>query len=409
MAGTDDDFSTYIPFTLPGEMVRATIAAKRGDGWAGVADAILTPSPQRVAAPCPHFGTCGGCVLQHWEAGPYGAWKVGQLEAALRRAGFGDTPLEPLVTPSPGLRRRIDLAVRRHPGGVTLGLHRHRSADVVDLSTCLVLAPALVALFAPLRELLRRLNGLKREASAVINLLDTGPDILLRLDGPLSTPDRTLLAAFANTHGAPRITTSSGAGLPETACLLRPPVIEFSGVNVTPPPGAFLQASADGQAAIIAAVLAGLPAKLSTKAKVAELYAGCGTLTFALAQRARVAAYEGDAPAAASLKAAADAAMLTGRVTVERRDLARQPLAAKEFKPFAAVVLDPPHGGAAVQVAQIAASGVARVIYVSCNPAALNRDALTLKQAGYKLLSATPIDQFRWSARLESVCVFIKT
>jgi 23S rRNA (uracil1939-C5)-methyltransferase len=178
--------------------------------------------------------------------------------------------------------------------------------------------------------------------------------------------------------------------------------MSFAGVAMAPPPGAFLQASASGERAIVAAVLAALPAK----GRIAELYAGCGTLTFALSNRARVAAWEGDAASASALRAAANRAGLAGRIEVVQRDLARQPLQARELSGFAAVVLDPPLAGAAAQTAQIAAARPPVVIYVSCNPATLSRDARLLRQANYHLKAATPIDQFLWSARLESVCVF---
>ncbi|MBU6499198.1 MAG: RsmD family RNA methyltransferase, partial [Rhodospirillales bacterium] len=143
-------------------------------------------------------------------------------------------------------------------------------------------------------------------------------------------------------------------------------------------------------------------------AAIGELYAGSGTLSFALAAHARVIAYEGDATACAALRAGVNAARLAGRITAHQRDLTRQPLTAKELAPFAAVVLDPPHAGAAAQLPTLAASGVRRIIYVSCNPAALARDGAVLRGAGYRLLAASPIDQFLWSARLESVCVFAR-
>ena len=205
-----------------------------------------------------------------------------------------------------------------------------------------------------------------------------------------------------------RIAWAQGDDLAEIAAQLRPATATFAGVAVSPPPGAFLQASAEGEAAIVAAVLAGLPERLPPRARIAELFAGCGTLTFPLAACARVAAFEGDVAAVAALSDAANHAALAGRVEARRRDLARQPLSSAELSAFSAVVLDPPHAGAAAQVAQIAASGVARVIYVSCNPAALARDAALLRNAGYRILSAQPIDQFLWSARLESVVVFAR-
>jgi 23S rRNA (uracil1939-C5)-methyltransferase len=252
------------------------------------------------------------------------------------------------------------------------------------------------------------LTALRREAAIICNRLDTGPDVLLRTDAEPNASDRSRLAAFAEAHGVRRITWARGDGMPETAVLTEAPRIRFAGTDVTPPPGAFLQATADGERAIVAAILAGFPDKLPHRARVADLYAGCGALTFALAARARVAAYEGDAAALGALRAAVNGGGLAGRIEPHHRDLARQPLSAKELSAFAAVVLDPPYAGAAPQIAQIAASDVARVIYVSCDPAALARDAAVLRGAGYALLAATPIDQFLWSARLESVCVFAR-
>jgi 23S rRNA (uracil1939-C5)-methyltransferase len=397
--------TVYLPGTLPGELVLAHPTQKRGDGWAATAE-LLSTSPERAAPPCHHFGVCGGCALQHWEDAAYLAWKTGLLATALARAGYSDTPAPTIRTP-PYARRRIDLAIQRNGATLLLGLHARRSAEIVDLQACPVLHPTLFALIAPLRTLLRSLNGLRRGGSAILNLLDSGPDLLLRLDAPLSTPDRSRLAAFAAAHRLPRITAAVGDGRHETAAQQHPPTTSFSGISVIPPPGAFLQASAEGEAAIIAAIIAGLP-KLAGKARIAELYAGCGTLTFALAKHARVAAYEGDIEAHAALRQAANSQGLAGRVEALRRDLTRQPLSPKELAGFAAVVLDPPHNGAVAQAALIAASSVARIIYVSCNPATLGRDAKLFRDAGYKLLAATPIDQFLWSPRLESVTIFGK-
>jgi len=303
---------------------------------------------------------------------------------------------------APGERRRMDLAARRTRHGIALGLHRQRSTEVVDLTTCLVLHPTLVALLPPLRDLLARCQGLRREASVIANLLDSGPDVLLRTDAALQLADRLRLTEFARTHALPRIAWALGDDEPEPIAVLHPATTSLAGVPVAPPPGAFLQASASGEAAIVESVCNALPAK----GPVAELFAGCGTITFALAQRTRVSAWEGDAASAAALRSAANHARLAGRVEVIQRDLVRQPLQAKELARFSAVVLDPPFAGAAAQMAQIAAAKTPVVIYVNCNPATLSRDARLLRQAGYRLHSATPIDQFLWSARLESVAVF---
>jgi 23S rRNA (uracil1939-C5)-methyltransferase len=402
-----DGAPLYLPGALPGEVVLARPTQARGEGWSGVVEAVPQPSAEREAAPCRHFGACGGCALQHWQDAGYRRWKTDLLRAALRRAGYESTPA-PLAGTPRGSRRRMDLGLRRQDRAVVVGLHAPHGGSLVDLRACVVLHPTLFALLAPLRTLLRGLSALRREGAAVVNLLESGPDLLLRLEAPPNNADRAQLAAFAAAHGLPRIACAAGNAPAETACLLRPATTRLAGIVVAPPPGAFLQATAEGESAIIEAMLAGLPEKLVPKARIAELYAGCGTLSFALARRARVAAFEGDAGAAACLQAAANAAGLAGRIETTRRDLARQPLMAKELAPFAAVVLDPPHAGAAAQTAQIAASGVARVVYVSCNPAALARDAHMLRQAGYRLIATTPVDQFLWSARLESVSVFAR-
>ncbi|MBN8873686.1 MAG: class I SAM-dependent RNA methyltransferase [Rhodospirillales bacterium] len=406
LAQSPDGTRFFVPLTLPGETVHARPVSPRAGGWGAVAETIVTPSPDRVSPPCQHFGACGGCTLQHWRDTPYLAWKTGLLETALRRAGYDTPPLRPPIASGARERRRMDLAVHRTAQGVILGLHRLRAAEVVDLATCHVLIPSLVALLAPLRTLLAGLSGLRRQGSVVANLVEGGADLLLRTDAALTAADRQALAGFARAHGVPRITWAEGTGTPEPAVLLRPATITLSGIAVDLPPGGFLQATARGEAAIVAAVLDGLPERLPQRARIAELYAGSGTLTFALAQRAGVAAWEGDAAAAAALRTAARRAGLEGRIAVTPRDLARQPLQPNELSGFAAVVLDPPHDGAAAQIPAIAGSGVSRIVYVSCNPAALGRDAAQLRAAGWALRSVQPIDQFVWSARLEAVAVF---
>ena len=405
IAALADGTPLYVPGTLPGECARVRPLVRRGEGWAAAAERLLSMSPERQPPACPHFGPCGGCRLQHWQDAPYRAWKAELLAAALRRAGFAPT-LAPLVPSAPGARRRMDLAVRREGRSVRLGLHAMRAGEVVDLTACPVLHPALFALIAPLRALLGGLRLLRREGAVVANLLEGGADLLLRTDAEPGPADRAALVRFAEAHGVGRVAWARGDGPTEALCLLRPPVAMLSGVAVRPPPGAFLQASAAGEAAIVAGVLGGLPARLSARARIVELYAGCGTLSFALASRARVLACEGDAEAAAALREAANTHGLAGRITVESRDLARRPLSAAGLAGCAAVVLDPPAAGAARQIAEIAAARPPVVIYVSCNPPALARDAAILRAAGYDVTAALPIDQFLWSARLESVVVF---
>jgi 23S rRNA (uracil1939-C5)-methyltransferase len=387
---------------LPGERLEVAITGKRGDGALASIHEILNPSPDRIAPACVHFlEGCGGCALQHWAPAPQATWKRERLRAALARGGFADAPVAETITTPPGARRRADFAIRRGTDGLRLGFHATGSATILDVRACPVLHPRLVALLAPLRDLLPRLPALKRDGSAVVNLLDTGPDLLLRTDGALDAAGRALLAAFAAQHGLPRIAWARGNGAPEIAAQLGPASISLSGVAVTPGPGAFLQASPEGEQAIIAAMLAALPAKLAGRGRIADLHAGYGTLSLALAWRGRVTAFESDGAAVAALANAAAKAGLPLAAT--RRDLVRQPLTVAELAPFAAVVLDPPFTGAAEQAALLARSAVPAVIYVSCNPQALARDLRVFADQGWRVDAATPIDQFLWSGQLESV------
>ncbi|WP_431281523.1 class I SAM-dependent RNA methyltransferase [Humitalea sp. 24SJ18S-53] len=400
-----DGQACYVAGALPGESITARFTGHRGDAMVADLITVHTPSADRVTPPCPHVADlCGGCAVQHLSIPAGLEWKRDRLAEALSRAGA--TPEIAIAPPTlPGTRRRADLALlRRADGSVAVGLHARGSQAVVDLSTCLVLDPRLVALFEPLRAMLKRLSALRRAGSAIVNLLDTGPDLLLRTDGPLDAPGRGLIAAFANEHAIPRIAWAMGNAPPEMAAQTGTVGLSLSGAMLAPAPGAFLQASPGAEAAIIAAVLAGLPRKLTGKSRIADLYAGVGTLSLPLATRASIAAYEGDAEAVATLAAAAGRA--GARIAAVKRDLARQPLLPAEIDRFVAVVLDPPFAGAAEQCAMLARSKGRCVIYVSCNPTALARDAKILLQGGFRITAATLVDQFLWSSQVESVLVF---
>jgi 23S rRNA (uracil1939-C5)-methyltransferase len=392
----------YVPQGLPGERLHVEINGKRGDGALATIHEILNPSLDRIAPACAHFlEGCGGCALQHWAPTPQAAWKRERLRVALARGGFPEAPIAETITTPPGVRRRADFAIRRGTDGLRLGFHAAGSAAILDIAACPVLHPRLVAVLKPLRDLLPRLPALKRDGSAVLNLLDTGPDLLLRTDGTLDAAGRAMLAAFAAAHGLPRIAWARGNGVPEIAAQLGPVAITLNGVAVTPSPGAFLQASPEGEQAIIAAMLAGLPAKLAGRGRIADLHAGFGTLSLALARRGRVTAFESDGAAVAALANAAAKAGLP--LAGMRRDLVRQPLTVAELAPFAAVVLDPPFAGAEEQAGLLARSAVPAVIYVSCNPQALSRDLRFFADQGWRVDAATPIDQFLWSGQFEAV------
>lgn len=387
----------HVPGTLPGETV---LAHPAGPGRATLAR-VETPSPDRVAPPCPLFGTCGGCTVQHLAPAAMAAWKTARVRRALEKAGYPSPQLAPLVATPPGARRRMDLRARRQDGVVALGLHAAGSRLVVDMTVCAVLHPTLLALLPPLRRVLAALGAFGAGLDIQANLTRTGPDLLIRGDRPPEPADRQKLAAFAAAAGVARIAWSAGQGAPEPVAALTAPTVLLNRTSVAPPPGAFLQASAEGEAAIQAAVIAGLPDR-PARLNIVELFAGIGTLSFALAERGRVRAYEGAADAVTALRRAAGGTP----IQAECRDLTRQPLQTRDFAGVNAVVLDPPHAGAGPQMPPLAQAKVPRIVYVSCNPSALAKDAAILRQAGYTLLRATPIDQFLWSTEVETVAVF---
>jgi len=319
---------------------------------------------------------------------------------ALGRAGFAATPVSSLVPAEPGTRRRADFALC--PGVV--GFHARGSSAVVDVPNCRVLAPALLAVAEALRRL--DLPVLRPEADAQANLTETGLDLVLRLGRAPGALECEALSRFAESADLARLSLDLGAG-PVPLVVRRVPRLVCGGVPVDPPPGAFLQATAAGERAIVASVVEGF-ADLPEGARIADLYAGLGTLAFPLASRFRVVAAEGEASLAEALASAARRAGLSGRVLVETRDLSLRPFAGADLARLEAAVLDPPREGAKAQVQALAAAppSLRRVVYASCNPATFARDARILASGGWRADHAVAIDQFLWSPHLESVAVF---
>jgi 23S rRNA (uracil1939-C5)-methyltransferase len=392
----------YIAYAAVGDRLRVVLGPRRGEGREGRIVARLADGPGRVAPPCPHFGTCGGCALQHLDDATVSAWKRDRVVRALAARGLASVEVGPTVPARAATRRRLGLAVDRAAGRVRLGFHPRFGRDVVDVTACPVAAPELVALLAPMRAGLGRIAGW-RKGQAIATLTETGIDLVLALGLAPSIDTLARLAALADTADLARLSLSR-EGMLEPVVVRRAPRVTFGTVAVEPPPGGFLQPTRDGEAAIGALILAATQGA----GRVADLYAGCGTWSFRLAEGSQVLAVEADAALTAALAAAADRVGLAGRVRVETRDLARRPLLADELARFDAVVFDPPRAGAAEQAAALAGSRVARVIAVSCNPATFARDARVLVDGGYRLERVMPVDQFLWSPHVELVAAFAR-
>ncbi len=396
------DRPVYVPFTVPGDTVRARLEGRRGDGQAAALVEVLVPGPDRQPPACGHFGTCGGCALQHLNGRAYRAWKRDRVLGALKRVGLGDVAVGQPVSTAPGKRRRATLAARRTASGLILGFRERRRHHIVDLAECPVMQAALVTLLPPLRDLLSRILKAGEGAEVALAALDGGVDVTIAAAGEPDLAARESLAAFAEAADLARLSWQSGNAPAEPVAQRRPCTVVFGGVPVAVPSGAFLQASAEGEAELVRQVtLAAAGAE-----RVADLFAGLGTFSFPLANTAAVHAVDGDGEALAALRAAANAAGLAGIVTAEARNLFRDPVTVEELRPFDCALFDPPRAGAAAQAEQLARSELPVVVGVSCNPVSFARDAATLIGGGYRLEGVAPVDQFLWSEHIELVGVF---
>ena len=388
------DGPLYVQRALPGEKVAGEV-----DGQNLTDPKILMSSDRRVAPPCRHYKSCGGCQLQHADDDFVATWKVGVVQQALTAHGL-DTEFRPIATSPPRSRRRAGFAARRTKKGAMVGFHGRASDTIVPIPDCQLLVPEVLAATPAIEELAHAGASRKAVLSVMVTQSLPGLDVTVRdgkaLDGQL----RQTLAAVAQRADFARLTWDD-----EVVAMRAPPVQIFGAAEVTPPPGAFLQATAHGQQVLTDAVL-----EITEGAgRIIDLFAGCGTFTLPLAAGAEVHGVEGDAEMLAALDRGWRHAEGLKRVTTEPRDLFRRPLMPDELVKADAVVLDPPRAGAEAQVAELVQAHVPRLAYVSCNPVTFARDVSVLTGAGYNLDWVQVVDQFRWSAHVELVASLTAT
>lgn len=352
-------------------------------------DGVVTPGPRHQAPQCPHYPRCGGCQLQHLDDAAYTDFITDRISGAIAAQGLS-APIRPPSLSPPRSRRRATLHAERK-GRVVLGFAEAGSHALVDLTDCVILDPALFALIAPLRTLLGGLMTSKRRADIHLTVADQGVDVLISGIEADGLDAAEAIAAFAERHGVARLAIDNGLG-PETRWEPQAVTVTLGGAPVGLPPGAFLQATPEGEAALVAAVREAV-GEAST---VADLFSGLGTFALSLAP-ARVYAAEAGRDAIMALKLAAG-----GRaVFPEHRDLYRRPLMPAELNRFDAIVLDPPRAGAREQAQQLALSKTSVIAYVSCNPSSFARDVKILCENGYRIDWIQPVGQFRWSTHVE--------
>lgn len=387
----------YVPYTLPGETVTVDAALGHPDRRHLVH--VDKPSPSRVQPICKHFGQCGGCSLQHWALADYHAWKRDLVVQSLAAAGL-NAPVDALIDAHGEGRRRAVLHARRGTHDVLeVGFTAPRAHHVVAIDTCPVLAPGLAGVIEAAWGIAEALNVTGKPLDIQATATDSGIDIDLRGSGPLSPDRMAALARIADKHRLARLTRHG-----ELVAQVTQPLVTIGHARVPLPPGAFLQATAAGEA-----TLAELVSRHVGKVKrVADLFAGIGTFALRLAEQARVTASDSEAEAVAALQRGASTASGLKKVEASVRDLFRRPMVASELKDFEAVVFDPPRQGSEAQARELARSAVRTVVAVSCDTMTFARDARVLVDGGYELHGVTPIDQFRYTHHVELVAKFVR-
>lgn len=380
----------YAPLTLPGERVRVRVLGDRAE-----LTAVETPSADRRAPACAAFGRCGGCQLQHWADAPYLAWKRGLVVRALERRGI-ETEVSPIVEAWGAGRRRAAFHATRVSGKLRFGFIRRGGAEIEDVSACPILAPGLAEALPALRRIAELTTPPRGELTLACLLTDTGVDCDVK---GAREPDRPLSERLAEASRPLARLSLNGAAF----AMHRKPMLSMGAARICPPPGAFLQPTAEGEDALARLALDAI----NGADKALDLFCGIGTFALRAASFAQVHAIDSERAMLDAMREAADAAAIPG-LTIARRDLLRTPLAAIEMKTYDAVMFDPPRSGARLQAAEIAKSRIGKVAAISCDAATFARDARTLFDGGFKLVSITPVDQFRYTPHVEIVGAFVR-
>lgn len=405
----------FIDGALPGERVEYAVQRVRPTYEQAEAVRILRPSAQRVVPRCPHYGICGGCAMQHLDAVAQAAAKQRILEDALwhigkLRAGM----LYPAIHgPAWGYRYRARLGVRVVPskGGLRIGFHERRSSYIVDMRECPVLPPAISAMLPRLRELLASLSIADRLPQVEMAVGEHATVLVLRNLKPFSRADVQRLAAFADAEGIQWWQQPDG---PDSAVPLHPlgqPGLSYSlpefDVRLDFRPTDFTQVNTGINRLLIRRAMQLLDPQPGER--IADLFCGLGNFSLPIARRgAHVVGVEGsDALVARALDNARRNGLdaLTEFHAANLFDATEDSLAA--LGPLDKLLIDPPREGAIAVVKALGVQAPARIVYVSCNPATLARDAAVLvREKGYALRGAGIANMFPQTAHVESIALF---
>ncbi|MGL4263623.1 MAG: class I SAM-dependent RNA methyltransferase [Afipia sp.] len=392
LAGSE---TVYVPYALGGESV--DVLPSPGHPDRRTLAHVVTPSPQRIDPFCPHFGTCGGCAIQHWQPGAYRNWKRQLVVDTLAHAGI-DCEVTELIDAHGTGRRRMTLHARQSQQGILrVGFAAAGRHEIIAIDHCPILDPAMHGAIEAANEIAELLRPVSKPLDIQITAADNGLDVDVRGSGPLGTALLSALSKLAERHNLARLTRHG-----ELVIMRKPPVVQVGKAQVTLPPGSFMQPTALGEE-----TLAALAFERCKGAKhIADLFCGFGPFAFRLAEKFKVAAFDSDAAAVTALQNAVKLTQGLKPIKADTRDLFRRPLMPQELRDYDCVVFDPPRQGAQAQSQQLAASKIALAVAVSCNPATFVRDARILIDGGFKIDSVTPVDQFRHTPHVELVARF---
>jgi 23S rRNA (uracil1939-C5)-methyltransferase len=396
VADTPDGL-VYVPYTLPGEIVTVERVAGHPDRRHLLR--VDKPSHERATPICKHFGICGGCALQHWSLAEYHLWKRSLVVDALAQAGIVAPVADLIDVHGAGRRRAVFHARRGSHDILEVGFTAPRAHHVVPIDDCPILAPGLAGAVRAAWAIAEALKSAGKPLDIQVTATDSGLDIDVRGSGTVAAERLAALAKIAEAHKLARLTRHG-----ELVAQRTKPLLRVGRADVALPPGAFLQATTEGEA-----TLARLVIEHAGKARrVADLFTGIGTFALRLAENAQVAASDSELAAINALRQAAGKSSGLKPIEAQTRDLFRNPFMAVELKNFDAVVFDPPRQGAEAQARELGKSAVPVVIAVSCDANTFARDAKILVSGGYRLAAVTPIDQFRYSHHVEIVARFAR-
>lgn len=394
----------FIPKSSSGDRLKVRIIHQNRDGMQARIEDIISPGPQRVLSPCTYFDRCGGCSLQQLSLNSYREFKTGIVHNALTHAGYSNASADILFLP-PDSRRRVEFKIAHNTEKPALAFHEPRSHTPITIDKCLILHPQLQALIAPVNAILADAEFTRYLYALSLTLSDTGIDMLLTFQTEAwqngnalsSIPNMGICARL----GINRISARGRKGAPRIIETVQPVEMKLDGYAIPLPPDAFLQATLEGQQYLTEKALSACKGASG----IIDLFSGIGTYSFAASRLAPTHAAEGDTSMVEAMQSSIGRHGITS-LSCEQRDLFKHPFSRRELALYDAAIINPPRAGAKNQCRELAASGIANIAMISCNPATFARDARILKEAGYRLTSATAIDQFVFSPHIELVAVF---